>query len=551
MSKPTRYTKEMMAQYLKKGYWTQTTWPEVWDQNAKAFPHKEAIVDSKTRLTWSQAKHKIDRLALGLVRLGFQRDDVLVLQLPNSVELCLLRMACDKAGILCLPVITALRQKEMDYILRYVDAVGIVIPLEFRNFDHFRMVQEIRPHLPKLRHIIVTDESAPEGAISVGQILSQPVEDGDPMARLRGLSFRSTEVSWISHTTGTTGFPKFVEIPTSARMVLCKAYAEAWKLTGDDILAALSPHTGGPNIIVYWSAALVGAKVVMMERFEAEAALKLVERERVTAFGFVPALFTKMMTHPNRSKYDLSSVRLWVCAGGAPPYDLAREAEDKIGGQVVQIYGAVDWGGGTCSGLESTQEERLLTSGKLVPNHEIKLVDDSGKEVGKGEIGEVLLRGPAGVAGYYRNPEATWEVWSEDGWYRPGDFARVDKRGNVVIAGRKKDMIKRGGENIYPIEIENLLDTHPHVLSSAIVKMPDPVMGERACAYVVLKPGQGLTFDDMVSFLKQKDMAAFKLPERLEIVEALPMVAGIEKVDKKALEKDILEKLTKFASQRG
>jgi non-ribosomal peptide synthetase component E (peptide arylation enzyme) len=533
----------MIDEYQRNGCWERTTWPEVWDRNALENPHGEAIVDSRIRLTWSQAKQRIDRLAIGLLRLGFKRDDVLVLQLPNSVEVCLLRLACEKAGILCLPVLTALRHRELEYILKYVDAAGVVIPWMLRNFDHFQMVQDLHPRLPQLRHVFVTGSAVPEGTISVEGMLAQPWENEYPPDYLQGRGYASTEVSWISHTTGSTGFPKFVEIAACARMNLCKAYATAWKITGDDIIAAISPHTGGPNIIVYWSAALVGAKVVMMETFEAEEALKLIEREKVTAFGFVPTLLTKMMTHPNRSRYDLSSVRLWVCAGGPPPYDLATEVENKTGGRIVQIYGAVDWGAGLCSAIEAPQEERLLTSGKPIPDHEIKLIDEAGNEVAPGEIGEVMLRGPAGVAGYYRNPEATWQVWTKDGWYRPGDLARIDERGNTIIAGRKKDMIKRGGENIYPIEIESMLETHPNVRHVAVVKMSDPVMGEKACAYVVPKAGQEFTFKEMVSFLRKMEIAAFKLPERLEIVDALPLVADVQKVDKKVLERDIAEKL--------
>ena len=543
MSRPTRYTQEMMDEYLSKGYWEQTTWPEVWDRNARDYPGREAIVDSRTRLTWAQAKKLIDRLALGLLRLGFKRDDLLALQLPNSVEVALLRIACEKAGILCLPALTALRQRELEYILRHVEAAGIVIPREFRNFNHFEMISEMRPRLPQLRHVFVTGDEVPEGAISIKALLAQPLEDEYPPDYLRERGFPATEISWISHTSGSTGFPKFVEIATAARMNMCKAFAEDWHLTGKDIVAALSPHTGGPNVIAYWSAALVGAKLVMMENFEAEEALKLIEREKVTAFGFVPTQLLKMMNHPNFSQYDLTSARLWICAAGAPPYDLCRRVEEEIGGRVVQIFGAVDWGAGVFSRYATSREERLLTTGKPIPGHEIKLVDEAGNEVGPGEVGEVMLRGPAACAGYYKNPEATWQVWTKDGWYKTGDLGRIDRQGNLMLAGRRKDMIKRGGENVYPVEIETILETHPKVHSVAVVKMPDPLMGEKACAYVVPRAGQDFTFAEMVSFLRGKEMATFKLPERLEIVEALPLTAGVQKVDKKTLEKEIAEKL--------
>ncbi|MBM2831067.1 MAG: acyl-CoA synthetase (AMP-forming)/AMP-acid ligase [Dehalococcoidia bacterium] len=543
MSRPTRYTEEMTAEYLKKGYWESTTWPEVWARNAEKWPDREALADSKTRLTWAQANQLIDRLALSLLELGFKKDEVLVLQLPNCVELCLLRLACEKAGILCLPVLRTLRQKEMEYILRYVEAAGWVIPWKWSDFDYFEMARELRPRLPRLRHIFVTGEEVPSGAISVAGMLREPTEKKYPPGHLHGLGYKATEVSWISHTTGTTGFPKFVEIPACARMALCKGFIQPWKLTSNDVIGAFSPATGGPNIIVYWGAALVGARVVLMEKFQAEAALQTIEKEKVTVLGVVPTMFIMMMTHPRRQDFNLSSVRLWACPVGAPPEKLAREIEEKTSGKVIQYYGAVDWGGIILSPLAASREERWLTTGKPIPHHEVKLMDDSGKEVGLGEVGELWVRGPAGIAGYYKNPEATWEVWTRDGWFKTGDLARIDQMGNVVIAGRKKDMIKRGGQNIYPVEIEDILIGHPRVAAVAIVGMPDQLMGERACAFVVPKVGQGFLFEEMVAFLKEKKVAAFKLPERLELVDRLPTVAEGQKVDKKVLQQEIVQKL--------
>jgi non-ribosomal peptide synthetase component E (peptide arylation enzyme) len=214
-----------------------------------------------------------------------------------------------------------------------------------------------------------------------------------------------------------------------------------------------------------------------------------------------------------------------------------------MGGKVIQYYGAVDWGGTILSPLEASRDERWLTAGKPIPYHEVKLADDDGKEVGKEEIGELWGRGPAGVAGYYKNQEATCEVWTRDGWFKTGDLARIDDEGNVIIVGRKKDMIKRGGQNIYPVEVEDMLIAHPNVASVAIVGMPDMLMGERACAFVVPRSGQGFSFEEMVSFLKERRVAAYKWPERLELMNKLPMVGDGQKVDKKALQQDIVQRL--------
>jgi non-ribosomal peptide synthetase component E (peptide arylation enzyme) len=219
------------------------------------------------------------------------------------------------------------------------------------------------------------------------------------------------------------------------------------------------------------------------------------------------------------------------------------EVEEKLGCPIVQSYGAMDSGGMTLHSSRDNAEIRLFTIGKPAPGSEVRLVDDAGQDVPKWDAGEIQVRGPVLISGYYNDPEATWQVWTKDGWYQTGDLGNYDEHGNLLKVGRKKDIIIRGGQNIYPVEIENLLMNHPKVANVAVVKMPDPVMGERACAYLVPKKGQSFNFEEMISFLKEKNIAAYKWPERMEIVHALPMVAEGQKVDKKMLEKDIEEKL--------
>ncbi len=543
MAIAARYTQEMIDEYVRKGQWTLMSWPDVWDKNAREYPDAVAISDSVTRLTWAQAKVWIDRFALGLLELGFKKDEVLVIQLPNSVELALMRIACEKAGMLCAPVLRTLRHKEMEYILKFTGARGIVIPLEFRGFNYLQMVEDIRPALPDLKHIFIAGDNVPSGCISVTEMRNKPLEKKHPEGYLKKFTLDPRETSWISHTSGSTGFPKFVQIPTAARRSLCQGQVNVLRLTRNDVLGALSPATGGPNIIIYWAAAMVGARMVMMEHFEAEEALKLIEREKITVAGLVPTMLAGLLRHPNRAKYDMSSMRAWYCAAGTPAFQLVKELEETVGGKVIQAYGAVDFGCATNAGLDDSIEVRVLTAGKPCEGARLKLVDDDGNEVAKGEVGEVWGTGPAGVGGYYKDEKATWEAWTRDNWYRTGDLGRINPDGNLVIVGRKKEMIKRGGQNIYPIEIEKLMVTHPRVLDFAVVGMPDAEMLERACAYVVPKPGQKFAFEEMSSFLKEKGLAPFKIPERLEVLETMPTLAAGQKIDKKILKADILEKL--------
>lgn len=536
MAKPTRYTEEMIRDYLARGIWSNAALADFWDKNSAIYPDRVALVDSRTRLTWSQSKLWIDRIAFGLLELGLKKDDVLVVQLPNSIELCFLRLACEKTSILCLPVQRNLRHLEMEYILRKTEAAALVIPQEFQGFNYYDMVQGLRHGLPQLRHILITGEKVPAGSISIKEMVETPRESKYPADYLDKTKCPGTEFSLILHTTGTTGFPKFVEYPVCPRIFSNKAFIDYLQLKSDDVLGCFSAASVGPNGVAYFTAPEIACKTLWIEHFEPEKALELIEKERITVGLVVPTVLVRMLNSPALGRYDTSSIRLWWSAGAMLPYQVAVEAEEKLGGVILSGLGATDWGGFTILPLDAPREERLLTVGKPPEGViEIKLVDDHGETVSGGEIGEVWGRGPACLSGYYKDPEATWQAWTRDGWFKMGDLAKWDEKGNLVLVGRKKDMIIRAGQNIYPIEIENLLITHPKVDSAAIVGTPDKVLGEKACAFVVPKRGQDFSFSEMIDFLKNKRVALYKLPEQLVIIDKIPLVAD-QKVDKKALQ---------------
>ncbi len=543
MAKPTRYTEELIAEYNKKGYWTAETLVDIWDQNAREYPHKEALVDSKTRLTWAQAKQWIDRIALHLVELGIKKDEVIALQLPNVVEAFLWRVACEKAGVLCAHLLRTLRQYEMEHILKRLEAVGVVIPWQFGGFDYFKMIQEICTSLPTLRHIFISDDRVPEGAISVKEMVEQPIEYGYPPDHLEGRRYSATEVSVIGVTTGTTGLPKLIEFPICASIKKTQSFSRALGLSSEDTVAVMAAGFGSVFLAGFYSAPKVAARIVMQERFEAEQSLRLIEKERISVLSLVPTQAIMMVRHPNFENYNLSSLRVILLSGAPLRYSEGVEIEERLGCPVMQAWSSQDSAIGCLTSLDDPREIRLATAGKpSIEGDEIKLVDDVGREVARGEVGEIWSRGPSGLSGYYRDPDATRQVWTQDGWFKSGDLGRLDGHGNLAIIGRKTDIIIRGGQNISPVEIEGLLATHPKVSATAIIGMSDLVMGERVCAYVVPQPGQRLTFEEMVSFLRDKHVASYKLPERLEIVDKLPLVAG-EKVDKKLLREDIVQKL--------
>ncbi len=542
MAKPTRYTQEMIEEHIKRGEWDYTTNAYFWDRNAELYPDKEAVVDSRNRLTWAQAKQCIDRIALGLLELDIKRDEAVVLQLPNIVEVPLLRIACEKAGILGVQVMRTFRHHEVEHTLKYVEAVGVVIPWEFAGFNYFQMIEEIRPNLPALRHIFIVGDEVPPGTISIKEMSQQPLEEKYPGDYLEKKKYGAMEVSLVTATTGTTGLPKFVENPICSRICIGKQMANMVRLSSDDVVAVTTTGFGGPLLLALHGAPILAAKIVMQERFVPEETLRLIEKERVSVLHFFPTQALAMAQHPNLKEYDLSSLRVISIGGATLTYSQAVEIEEKLGVVVMNGYGAHDCGVSIHPSLDDRREVRLLTVGKPDPGCGIKLLDDAGEEVARGEVGKLWATGPGCVSGYYKDPEATWQAWTEDGWFRTGDLGRLDEDGNLIIVGREKDMIKRGGQNIYPVEIESLLVSHPKVLDVAIVGMPDPLMLEKACAYVIPQPGQQLTFEEMVSFLKEKKIASFKLPERLEIVDKFPLAAE-QKVSKKALQQDIINKL--------
>ena len=544
MARPTRLTDKVIREYFSEGVWGAVTLSDCWDRNADRNSKGVAVADDQRKLSWAEARVWTDRLALGLVQLGLDRDDVLAVQLPNCVELPLVRVACEKAGILCLPLPRTFRHAEMSYCLRFTEAAAVLAPWKYRDFDYFGMIRELQGELPHLRHILVPGKEVPASALSLDDIVCRNRETTVGLTVLEEQRYKAEEVSLINSTTGTTGLPKFAEYTAAARLLYGRSYIDVLGLGEADILAALSPAAGGPNIPVYFAAPQIGAKTVFLRHFEAEAAFEIIHRERVTVACLVPAQLAMMLRSAHSDRYDLSSVRFWLSVGALLAPNLAREAEEELGGIVINTYGAVDWGGVVLTSPLDSPEVRYFTVGRPRVGTEVQLMDEAGRMIvpGEGGVGEVQGRGPSCSSGYYRNPEATQRTWTADGWLPLGDLGQWDKERNLKLLGRKDELIIRGGQNIQPAEIENYLLTHPNVKQVAVVGMPDSVMGQKVCAYVVSRTDDGIKLEEIVSFLRSRQLAPYKLPERLEVVHTLPMVSDT-KVDKRILAADIVEKL--------
>ncbi len=540
----TRYTKELINGYVREGFWDpELLITDLSERCARDYPDEEAVVDSRSRLTWREVSRRIDRIARGLLDLGFKKDDVLATQLYNSVEYFLLFFACERAGVVMATAQPTFRQAEMEPILRQTGAKGIVIPRRFRDFDYFSMVEELQPGLPELKHVIVMGEDIPEGAVSLTGIMEGEPGDKGAAAQLARVRFKPWEVTRIFNTSGTTGIPKCIERPVAPRILAGKQVTERMGLVHGDVLAAgWNLAAGGTEILCNVCLPLVGAKLVNIERFAAPAVCELMEREKVTVLAAVPAELIRLLDYPDLDRYDLSALRVIFTGTQLLTYELGVRAEEKLGCKIAIIFGSGDTGPMCMSSVDQPQEVRLGTVGHPFNGNEIKIVDSDGNPVPQGEVGEVCASGPNLVSGYYGNPELTAESW-RDGWFCTGDAGKIDEDGHIVLVGRKRDVIIRGGQNIYPSEIEGILMQHPKVKDVAIVRMPDPVMGEKQCAYVVPGEGETFEFEEMVSFLKLEKVASYKIPERLEIMSELPLVAAANKVDRARLEEDIARKL--------
>ncbi len=537
------YTPEVIKEYFRKGYWTDTTLSEAWEETAEQYPDREAIVDSRTRLTWSQARQRIDSYALGFAELGIRRDDVIVIQLPPSVDLLLLRVACEKAGILGIVATRTLRHREMEYIINKSEPVALVIPYEFGGFNYYQMLEEMRPHIAPIKYCFIEGDTMPQGTIALADLRNQFREQKYSHDYLNPRKFSAIETSLIVHTTGTTGMPKLVEHAACSRLWQARDWMTRLNLTAADTLGMFLPAPAGPNTPVYYGAPQIGAKVVILEKFTPEEALELIQKEKITFAVFVPTMLLLMTSHPNFEKYDVSSLRLVQTAGAPLPYQAGIEVERKLQRPIYQVYGGIDHDPTTMHSLGDSFDVRHLTVGKPISGSEFRILDDEGRKVPKDQVGEVWGRGAACPPGFYKDEETFLSVW-KTGYINTEDLGKWDEEGNLVLAGRKRDIIIRGGQNVYPNEVEELLQTHPQLADAAVVKMPDPIMGEKGCAYIVPQGGESVSIEGIISFLRGKKLASYKLPERIEFIDKIPRIEGQLKVDKKVLEKDIAEKLS-------
>ncbi len=540
---------EFEKRYVSRGYWEGLTIGDILDRSAWAFPEREALVGvspvwGETRDTYAVLQMKVNRLAIHLLRIGVTPLDRVIMQFPNIPEFFYLYFALHKIGaipVMCLP---AHRYAEVSYLCSQVGARGYGVPSTLRGFNYLELAKEMRD-TGGIEYVLVAGREALPGMVLLNELLEDPIEERYPDDYLTAWRPDPNEVAVFQLSGGTTGIPKLIPRTHNGYLCCSKYSAMLAGFTPYTVFLATTPVAHNFTITSpgIHAAVFFGAKSVLALSPNPDTVFALIEKERVTYANAVPAVIISWLNYDKLSKYDISSLEVIISGGSKFNPEIAHLVPERLDCKLQQTLGMAE-GLNVYTRLDDSGKIIFETVGRpLLPDDEIKIVDEEGKDVPPGEIGELWTRGPYTIRGYYQAEEQNREAFTPDGFYKSGDLVRLVD-GNLVVEGRRKDVVNRGGEKISAEEIENLILSHPKVINTAVVSMPDPILGERICAYVILQPGTKITLDELRDFLLSKQIAKFKLPERVEIVDSF-VLTPVGKVSKKDLRVDIAEKLAR------
>lgn len=539
-----KYREEDIEIYSKLRWWLGITLGDMLDKTADLYPRKEALVDDRCRLTYSEVRERVNRLAIGLIDIGLEKGDKVLLQLPNWAEFVFAYFALQKIG--CIPVllISGYRQLEVSHLCRLTEARAWIVTDIYRKMDYLSFIDEVKRENTQLTYIISV-RAKREGlpfTSSMEMLMARElkIEDKKRLAQRRP---EPTEVAHIMPSGGTTGLPK--GIPRTHNDYICNIeyIARVGEMNTTDIWLLSVPVGHNMALLVGVTGSIfIGGKLVLLDSTRPEDILETISRERVTFMPIVPSLLKIILDSEALKNYALSSLRKISAGGEASSPELVRKTYEKIGCTYINEFGMSE--GPLCrTRLDDDIETICTTVGKpCCPYDQLKILDEEGKELPPNQDGELVAKGPGIFAGYLKNPEENRKSFTSDGFFRTGDMARIDDRGNIRITGRIKDIIIRGGENISPAQIEDIILTFPGVADTAVIGIPDKELGERVCAFI--KPSRGTTLnpEEIKDFMLQKGASKLLIPERFEFVETLPMTqAG--KHDKKALKEEIKKKM--------
>ena len=528
---------------------------EYFEKTAQTYPEKDALVFRERRISWRELKLLVDRLTLAFIDLGIRRGDMVVILFPNRPEFIITLLAAARLGVVSVPVSERLRKKEIEYILRQTQAKVAVAVSEFWGFSFSDLFQELREAIPTFQHVIISGPKRHPGEWVFEELVAKDwgkIFSGNfyQEAYLKEFPVEADDLLEIIFTSGTTGTPKGVMHTHNTRCRSALGTATSVGLRPEDIWLIMVPLSHTTALVnAFYSSVIKGSCQVLLETWNVEEAMKEIARRRVTLPIGVPTMPIMMLQRPDFDQYDFSSVRAMVLAGAPLPIEVARQIIQKMGCYVTSAYGMTETAMSNITRLDDPVEVVCETVGRPQPGMEHKVVDEKRRIVPIGVKGEACARGQNVCIGYFKDPERTAQTIDDRGWIYSGDLATMDEDGSLRIIGRIKDMIIRGGENISPTEIEDILYTYPKVAQVSVVAIPDVRLGEKTCACIIPKSGQPITQEEVKAFFKDK-VAHFKIPDRVELMSEFPTTPS-GKIKKNVLREMMMEKVREEKDPRG
>jgi 2,3-dihydroxybenzoate-AMP ligase len=537
---------EFVERYRAAGYWQDRSLASVFDEVCERYSERTALISEGEHIKYRHVARRAEQLALHLLALGLRRGDCVVMQLPNVPEFVYVYLAMQKIGVRPVMALPSHRMTEISHFIGLSRAVAYVIPERQGDFAFAEMAEQLMQTYEHLRTVLVLGEASQPGYHSIYELLETSSAVSRDLLRQTQAAIDPTSPALLLLSGGTTGVPKLIPRTHNDYVYNSRASAAISDLHPADRLLVILPIAHNFPLASYGlqGCMLHGASAVLSTSTRTEDIVQLIEQQRITHLELVPTILIRLLNDPLRTQYDLSSLRVISVGGQKLPAEIKRRTEELFSGCILQeIFGMAE--GLLCAvRLDDPPDVRYETVGRPVSaDDELRLVDDDGHDVPDGAVGELLVRGPYTLRGYFRAAEYNTRSFTPDGYYRTGDLLRRHSSGNYVVEGRKKDLINRGGEKISAEEIEELILAHPAIFNVSCVPIPDPVLGERMCACVITQAGaQAPTLQEICQFLSAKGVAKFKLPERLAVLEDFPLTR-IGKVSKPQLAQQVLASL--------
>ncbi|MCF8110057.1 MAG: acyl--CoA ligase [Desulfobacteraceae bacterium] len=525
------------------------TFGHMLENSAQEFPDNIAIWFGDVKYTYRDFNEKVNRMAASLLDLGLVRGDRVGILFPDWPEYSIALYACARIGVVVSPMNPLYRKFEITTVLNHLEAKALFIADQWKDFSFVDLISQIHSDISHVKEVIVKGSTKKSWMLDFDDLVSDRVEPGNVNETLekylKDNPVEADDLMEIAYTSGTTGVPKGVVHTHNTRMLHSIGIAKRMKPLADDVWLNMTPlfHTTG-NCVIQHTVFLTGGTLVVMGRYSAKAALKEIERCKATISAGVPTMYIDLMNLPEFKDTDVSSLRYCFFTGAPMPPEVAKRMVESFGCGILQGDGTTECGSNVLSRPDDPVEIIAESPGPpLEVGNEVKVVDTKTRRIvpvnNRGEIGH---RGPTNFLGYYKNPEKTAESVDEAGWFYPGDIGTMDEYGNIRLVGRIKDIIVRGGENIYATDMEGVIYTHPKVKECQVVGLHDERLGERTVACVIPKdPSDALTRDELVEFLKDK-ASKYLIPDFVVMIEDFPRT-GSGKVQKFRLKDFVAEKL--------